>query len=257
MSGQTSQKALTILLDAPDSPALPLAQQAQEAFLQAGRSAQILAAPSRTELRAYLEAHPDTELFTAFSQSLQSWKNAGRSLSSELSSLGIREGDRMVTLLLARDKAGNTVCICTIEHGAGGLLTAPAQSLRPRELNLLRSRAQEYLLVEKHVGLICASFLLTAENGAAEPLSLSPVFSASWLLAEKATGYPLGRVAVLLSTGCLLEQIPCNLPDGATAFCEPSLFESVSMQLQNSPAADALSEKKRPPQPAQWTKACI
>ncbi|KAF0197001.1 MAG: carbamoyl-phosphate synthase large subunit [Bacillota bacterium] len=128
-----------------------------------------------------------------------------------------------------RDSHGNAITICNMEnidpvgiHTGDSIVVAPCQTLSDREHQMLRSAALKivgYLNIE---GGCNVQFALHPTSMEYNVIEVNPRVSRSSALASKATGYPIAKVATLVSLGLRLDEI-INAVTGTSACFEPAL----------------------------------
>lgn len=135
-------------------------------------------------------------------------------------------------LEVIRDNKDNCIVVCSIEnidpmgiHTGDSITVAPAQTLTDKEYQDMRNAAFAILrAVNVETGGANVQFAINPVNGRMVVVEMNPRVSRSSALASKATGYPIAKVATLLSVGYSLEELPnaltgCAIP----ASFEPSL----------------------------------
>jgi carbamoyl-phosphate synthase large subunit len=134
-------------------------------------------------------------------------------------------------LEVMRDRADNFVVVCSIEnidpmgiHTGDSITVAPAQTLTDREYQRLRDAAR---LVMRAVGVETGGsnvqFAVNPKDGRMVVIEMNPRVSRSSALASKATGFPIAKIAALLSVGYSLDEIPNDITRVTPASFEPSL----------------------------------
>jgi len=128
-----------------------------------------------------------------------------------------------------RDAFGNAITICNMEnidpvgiHTGDSIVVAPCQTITDREHQMLRSaalRIVDYLRIE---GGCNVQFALHPTSMQYNVIEVNPRVSRSSALASKATGYPIAKVATLVSLGLHLDEIK-NAVTGTSACFEPAL----------------------------------
>ncbi|XP_057867010.2 carbamoyl-phosphate synthase large chain, chloroplastic [Cryptomeria japonica] len=145
----------------------------------------------------------------------------------EKSLLGWKEYE----LEVMRDLADNVVIICSIEnidpmgvHTGDSITVAPAQTLTDKEYQRLRDYA---VAIIREIGVECGGsnvqFAVNPEDGEVMVIEMNPRVSRSSALASKATGFPIAKMAAMLSVGYTLDQIPNDITKKTPASFEPSI----------------------------------
>jgi carbamoyl-phosphate synthase large subunit len=130
-----------------------------------------------------------------------------------------------------RDKADNTVIVCSIEnldpmgvHTGDSITVAPAQTLTDREYQILRDAS---LAVMRAIGVKTGGsnvqFAVNPENGRVVVIEMNPRVSRSSALASKATGYPIAKIAAQVAVGYTLDEIENDITKKTKAAFEPAL----------------------------------
>lgn len=130
-----------------------------------------------------------------------------------------------------RDQADNVVIVCSIEnfdpmgvHTGDSITVAPAQTLSDKEYQILRNASITVLrAIGVKTGGSNVQFSVNPKNGEFFVIEMNPRVSRSSALASKATGYPIAKVAALLSVGYLLDEIKNDITNKTTAAYEPAL----------------------------------
>ena len=118
-------------------------------------------------------------------------------------------------LEVMRDTADNVVIVCSIEnldpmgvHTGDSITVAPAQTLTDKEYQRLRDLS---LKIIREVGVETGGsniqFAINPSNGEVIVIEMNPRVSRSSALASKATGFPIAKIAALLSVGYTLDEI--------------------------------------------------
>ena len=135
-------------------------------------------------------------------------------------------------LEVVRDKNDNCIIICSIEnldpmgvHTGDSITVAPAQTLTDKEYQILRDQSFKIL---REIGVETVGsnvqFGINPENGRVVVIEMNPRVSRSSALASKATGFPIAKVAALLSVGFTLDELQNDITNGLTpASFEPSI----------------------------------
>ncbi|KGF87976.1 carbamoyl-phosphate synthase large subunit [Prochlorococcus marinus] len=134
-------------------------------------------------------------------------------------------------LEVMRDNADNVVIVCSIEnldpmgvHTGDSITVAPAQTLTDKEYQRLRDLA---LKIIREVGVETGGsniqFAINPINGEVIVIEMNPRVSRSSALASKATGFPIAKIAALLSVGYTLDEIINDITKKTPACFEPSI----------------------------------
>ena len=141
------------------------------------------------------------------------------------------EGWKEIEMEVMRDSAGNGVVICSIEnldpmgvHTGDSITVAPCQTLNDFELQRLRDYS---LAILERVGVACGGsnvqFAVNPNDGRVIVIEMNPRVSRSSALASKATGFPIAKMAALLSVGYTLDEIENDITRETPACFEPSI----------------------------------
>ncbi|MBO6970341.1 MAG: carbamoyl-phosphate synthase large subunit [Prochlorococcus marinus CUG1431] len=134
-------------------------------------------------------------------------------------------------LEVMRDTADNVVIVCSIEnldpmgvHTGDSITVAPAQTLTDKEYQRLRDLS---LKIIREVGVETGGsniqFAINPDNGEVIVIEMNPRVSRSSALASKATGFPIAKIAALLSVGYTLDEIVNDITQKTPACFEPSI----------------------------------
>ncbi len=134
-------------------------------------------------------------------------------------------------LEVMRDTADNVVIVCSIEnldpmgiHTGDSITVAPAQTLTDKEYQRLRDLS---LKIIREVGVETGGsniqFAINPTNGEVIVIEMNPRVSRSSALASKATGFPIAKIAALLSVGYTLDEIINDITNKTPACFEPSI----------------------------------
>ena len=141
------------------------------------------------------------------------------------------EGWKEIEMEVMRDVAGNGVIVCSIEnldpmgvHTGDSITVAPCQTLNDFELQRLRDYS---IAILERVGVACGGsnvqFAVNPEDGRVIVIEMNPRVSRSSALASKATGFPIAKMAALLSVGYTLDEIQNDITHTTPACFEPSI----------------------------------
>ena len=133
---------------------------------------------------------------------------------------------------VVRDCEDNCIIICSIEnldpmgiHTGDSITIAPAQTLTDKEFQIMRNASFKILReIGVDTGGSNVQFAVNPENGKMVVIEMNPRVSRSSALASKATGFPIAKVAALLSVGFTLDELKNDITGGMTpASFEPSI----------------------------------
>ena len=133
---------------------------------------------------------------------------------------------------VVRDKNDNCIIICSIEnldpmgvHTGDSITIAPAQTLTDKEYQIMRNASFKILReIGVETGGSNVQFAVNPDNGKMVVIEMNPRVSRSSALASKATGFPIAKVAALLSVGFTLDELKNDITGGLTpASFEPSI----------------------------------
>ncbi len=134
-------------------------------------------------------------------------------------------------LEVMRDTADNVVIVCSIEnldpmgvHTGDSITVAPAQTLTDKEYQRLRDLSIKIIReVGVETGGSNIQFAINPNNGEVIVIEMNPRVSRSSALASKATGFPIAKIAALLSVGYTLDEIINDITKKTPACFEPSI----------------------------------
>ena len=133
---------------------------------------------------------------------------------------------------VVRDRKDNCIIICSIEnfdpmgvHTGDSITIAPAQTLTDKEYQNMRNASFAILReIGVETGGSNVQFAVYPEDGRMIVIEMNPRVSRSSALASKATGFPIAKVAALLSVGYTLDELQNDITGGLTpASFEPSI----------------------------------
>src|SRR5210317_1329950 len=133
---------------------------------------------------------------------------------------------------VVRDCEDNCIIVCSIEnldpmgvHTGDSITIAPAQTLTDKEYQVMRNASFKILReIGVDTGGSNVQFAINPENGKMVVIEMNPRVSRSSALASKATGFPIAKVAALLSVGYTLDELKNDITGGLTpASFEPSI----------------------------------
>ncbi len=145
----------------------------------------------------------------------------------EQSILGWKEFE----LEVMRDKDGTFVVICSIEnfdpcgiHTGDSITVAPQQTLTDKEYQDMRDEAQKILNeIGIETGGANVQFAVDPKTKERVVIEMNPRVSRSSALASKATGFPIAKIAALLSIGYRLDEITNDITKSTPCCYEPAL----------------------------------
>ncbi len=134
-------------------------------------------------------------------------------------------------LELVCDQVGNCIVICSIEnldpmgiHTGDSITIAPALTLTDKEFQIMRNASFDIL---REVGLKTGGanvqFAINPKNGDMIVIEVNPRVSRSSALASKATGFPIAKVAALLSVGYTLDELQNDCTKTTPFSFEPTI----------------------------------
>ncbi len=134
-------------------------------------------------------------------------------------------------LEVMRDLADNVVIICSIEnidpmgvHTGDSITVAPQQTLSDKQYQSMRDMA---LKIIREIGVETGGsniqFAVNPKDGEILIIEMNPRVSRSSALASKATGFPIAKIAALLSIGYTLDEIKNDITRVTPASFEPSI----------------------------------
>ena len=134
-------------------------------------------------------------------------------------------------LEVMRDTADNVVIICSIEnldpmgvHTGDSITVAPQQTLSDVEYQNMRDLAIKIMReIGVETGGSNVQFAVNPRDGQIMVVEMNPRVSRSSALASKATGFPIAKIAALLSVGYTLDEIPNDITKKTPASFEPTI----------------------------------
>ena len=134
-------------------------------------------------------------------------------------------------LEVMRDQIDNVVIICSIEnfdpmgiHTGDSITVAPQQTLSDREYQNLRDLSIKIIRkIGVETGGSNIQFAVNPSNGQVMVIEMNPRVSRSSALASKATGFPIAKIAALLSIGYNLDEVTNDITKTTPASFEPAL----------------------------------
>ena len=148
------------------------------------------------------------------------------------------KGYKEIEFEVMRDANDTAICICSMEnidpvgvHTGDSMVVAPAQTLTPREYEMLRTSALKIVRALNILGGCNVQFALNPNSYEYYVIEVNPRVSRSSALASKASGYPIARVSAKIAAGLLLEEI--NIASTIASF-EPTI-DYVVLKLARFP----------------------
>lgn len=134
-------------------------------------------------------------------------------------------------LEIMRDAGGTFVVVCTIEnfdpcgvHTGDSITVAPQQTLSDIEYQSMRDEAMKIVSeVGVQTGGANIQFAVHPKTGERVVIEMNPRVSRSSALASKATGFPIAKIAALLSVGYHLDEITNDITKVTPSCYEPAL----------------------------------
>ncbi|MFQ5989176.1 MAG: carbamoyl-phosphate synthase large subunit [Candidatus Methylomirabilales bacterium] len=134
-------------------------------------------------------------------------------------------------LEVMRDRKDNVVIVCSIEnmdpmgiHTGDSITVAPVQTLTDKEYQIMRDAA---IAIIREIGVETGGsniqFAVNPADGRLVVIEMNPRVSRSSALASKATGFPIAKIAALLSVGYTLDEIRNDITQSTPASFEPTL----------------------------------
>lgn len=134
-------------------------------------------------------------------------------------------------LEVMRDRKGTFVVICSIEnldpcgvHTGDSITVAPQQTLSDHEYQAMRTEAKNLIeAIGVETGGANVQFAVDPKTGDRVVIEMNPRVSRSSALASKATGFPIAKIAALLSVGFTLDEIKNDITQTTPSCYEPAL----------------------------------
>ncbi|WP_374455095.1 carbamoyl-phosphate synthase large subunit [Nocardioides sp.] len=134
-------------------------------------------------------------------------------------------------LEVMRDRADNTVIVCSIEnldpmgvHTGDSITVAPAMTLTDREYQKMRDLAIGIIrAVGVDTGGCNIQYAVNPADGRLIVIEMNPRVSRSSALASKATGFPIAKIAAKVAVGYTLDEIRNDITEETPASFEPAL----------------------------------
>ena len=148
------------------------------------------------------------------------------------------KGYKEIEFEVMRDANDTAICICSMEnidpvgiHTGDSMVVAPAQTLTPKEYEMLRTSALKIVRALNILGGCNVQFALNPKSYEYYVIEFNPRVSRSSALASKASGYPIARVSAKIAAGLFLEEI--NIASTIASF-EPTI-DYVVLKLARFP----------------------
>ena len=129
-----------------------------------------------------------------------------------------------------RDADGRAVSVCSMEnvdpvgvHTGDSVVAAPALTLRPEELAMLRQAALDIVGAIGIIGGCNCQFALKPDGSEYAVIEVNPRVSRSSALASKATGYPIAKITTRLALGYRLSELKSEDGTRSLAGFEPAV----------------------------------
>ena len=140
------------------------------------------------------------------------------------------KGWKEIEFEVLRDANDNCITICSMEnfdpvgvHTGDSIVFAPAQTLRDREYQMLRTASIKIIRALKIEGGCNVQFALDTASENYIVIEVNPRVSRSSALASKATGYPIAKVATKIAVGLYLDEIENSVTGKTSACFEPTI----------------------------------
>lgn len=124
------------------------------------------------------------------------------------------KGFKEIEFEVMRDANDTAICICSMEnidpvgiHTGDSMVVAPAQTLTPKEYEMLRTASLKIVRALNILGGCNVQFALDPQSFKYYVIEVNPRVSRSSALASKASGYPIARVSAKIAAGLFLEEI--------------------------------------------------
>ncbi|MCL4446898.1 MAG: ATP-grasp domain-containing protein, partial [Candidatus Thermoplasmatota archaeon] len=131
---------------------------------------------------------------------------------------------------VVRDSSGSKIAVCTMEnvdpmgvHTGDSIVVTPFLTLNDLHYQRIRNSALKIAERLNIVGACNVQFAFNDESGEYYVIEVNPRLSRSSALASKATGYPIARVAALISLGKKLNEIENTVTGEKNAAREPAI----------------------------------
>ncbi|MBI2922184.1 MAG: carbamoyl-phosphate synthase large subunit [Planctomycetes bacterium] len=154
-------------------------------------------------------------------------------------------------LEVMRDRAGNSVIVCSIEnfdpmgvHTGDSITVAPIQTLTDVEYQRMRDAAIRLMHeIGVETGGSNIQFATDPKSDRMVGIEMNPRVSRSSALASKATGFPIAKIAAKLAIGYTLDELPNDITRKTPASFEPAIdycvVKTPRWAFEKFPEADA------------------
>ncbi|WP_261805619.1 carbamoyl phosphate synthase large subunit [Lapidilactobacillus luobeiensis] len=150
-------------------------------------------------------------------------------------------GAKEIEFEVLRDSADQVTAIFNCEqlnpvgiHSGDSITLAPIQTLTDRQVQRLRQTAIMIVRELKIVGSCNIQFAVAPDSDAYWIMKATPRLGRTSAFAAKALGYPLAKIATLLTLGLRLDQIAHPYEQGSTALVEPA-FDYIACKFPGWP----------------------
>jgi len=150
-------------------------------------------------------------------------------------------GWKEIEFEVMRDRAGNTVIICSMEnfdpvgvHTGDSIVVAPTVTLAAKEYQMLRTASLDIVRSLGVEGGCNVQLALHPHSFEYAVIEVNPRVSRSSALASKATGYPIAKVSTKIAIGYTLDEITNAVTGTTYAAFEPAL-DYVAVKLPKWP----------------------
>jgi len=150
-------------------------------------------------------------------------------------------GWKEIEFEVMRDRAGNTVIICSMEnfdpvgvHTGDSIVIAPTVTLAAKEYQMLRTASLDIVRSLGVEGGCNVQLALHPTSFEYAVIEVNPRVSRSSALASKATGYPIAKVSTKIAIGYNLDEITNAVTGTTYAAFEPTL-DYVAVKLPKWP----------------------
>ena len=134
-------------------------------------------------------------------------------------------------LEVMRDSGGTFVVVCSIEnldpcgvHTGDSITVAPQQTLTDQQYQEMRDEAYKIITeVGVETGGANVQFAVHPKTGERVVIEMNPRVSRSSALASKATGFPIAKIAALVSIGYQLDELQNDITKVTPTCYEPAL----------------------------------
>ena len=140
------------------------------------------------------------------------------------------EGWKELEFEVIRDRLGNSLVVCSMEnidpvgiHTGDSVVVAPAQTLKEKELSMLKKSALKIVDELGIEGGCNVQYALHPSDLSYYVIEVNPRVSRSSALASKATGYPIANISAKIAIGYTLDQILSGVDSNKTALDVPEM----------------------------------